>query len=291
MSESMKSKYWEVTVLLAVLALVGSEVRQKNVVNDVVRARQFVLVDQDGKERAIFGVNTNGVVSLNMLDLRGTNRVALMVGRFGAPVLSLFDENGSQVTRLLGGGLDLYDGGHLDLYDERGTNCVSLSSWRDGRLDLYNERGTECVSLSGDDIGGCLSLRDQRGTNRVLLSSWGGPSLDLYDQNGNARATLGVSKDGTSLDLLDENGKGCAALQVLKLGPGLGLSDENGTNRVFLSAHQKFGPALDLSDENGKTRATLGVTATETPDGKTINYPESTLTLFGPDSKVLRQLP
>jgi hypothetical protein len=42
-----------------------------------------------------------------------------------------------------------------------------------------------------------------------------------------------------------------------------------------------------LSDENGKYRARLGAAETQTPDGKTITYPESSLILFGQDGKVI----
>lgn len=42
-------------------------------------------------------------------------------------------------------------------------------------------------------------------------------------------------------------------------------------------------PALELFDNEGIARALLGSTQTETPDGKTTRWPESSLLLFGPD--------
>jgi len=42
-----------------------------------------------------------------------------------------------------------------------------------------------------------------------------------------------------------------------------------------------------LSDENGKDRFLAGKARTVTPDGKIIEYPESSLILFGPDGKVI----
>jgi len=62
--------------------------------------------------------------------------------------------------------------------------------------------------------------------------------------------------------------------------------DENGTARVA-EAVFKDSPVLFLSDEKGKACFVAGKTATETPDGKTIAYPESSLILFGPDGKVI----
>ena len=49
----------------------------------------------------------------------------------------------------------------------------------------------------------------------------------------------------------------------------------------------KDGPGLRLLDENGKARFVAGKETTETPDGKIIEYPESSLILFGPDGKII----
>jgi hypothetical protein len=89
--------------------------------------------------------------------------------------------------------------------------------------------------------------------------------------------------------LADENGKSRASLWVDKDGPILALVDANGKIRAMLMVDTN-GPRLALADENGKTRALLG-SETLTRDGKTINYPESTLTLSGPDGKVLWKTP
>jgi hypothetical protein len=56
------------------------------------------------------------------------------------------------------------------------------------------------------------------------------------------------------------------------------LYDENGKPRAGLWAG-KDGSNLVLSDENGKNRFIAGKTVTKTPDGKTIEYPESSLIL------------
>jgi len=49
----------------------------------------------------------------------------------------------------------------------------------------------------------------------------------------------------------------------------------------------KDGPSLTLWDKNGNYRFWAGKTALESPDGRTMEYPESSLILFGPDGKVI----
>ena len=108
----------------------------------------------------------------------------------------------------------------------------------------------------------------------------------LEDAKGKTLAALALEEFGPGLALFDENGTPRAGLWADKDGPSLSLFDENGKNRAGLWA-SKDGPRLALSDENGKNRFMAGKTKTATPDGKIIEYPESSLILFGPDGKVI----
>ncbi|MHC4637194.1 MAG: hypothetical protein ACYTBV_06765 [Planctomycetota bacterium] len=112
----------------------------------------------------------------------------------------------------------------------------------------------------------------------------------LEDKNSKSRATLAVVESGAELFMGDENGELRATLSSDKDGPRLNLYGENGKGDVSLIVG-KSGPRLSLYDENGKGRASLGAAKTNTPDGNTITYPESSLLLFGPDGKVIWSAP
>ena len=152
---------------------------------------------------------------------------------------------------------------------------------------VEDESGKTSAGLSSFQDGPRLSLFDGNAKERVGLSIFkDGPRLELRDENGLMRAGLSVFKDGPGLTLYDEGGKDRVVLSVFKDGLGLRLSDENGNSRTVLGVF-KNGPALRLSDENGIIRFQAGKTAIETPDGKTIEYPESSLILYGSDGKVI----
>jgi hypothetical protein len=116
-----------------------------------------------------------------------------------------------------------------------------------------------------------------------------GPKLNFFDENEKNRAILAALKDGPGLSLCDVNEKSITSLVLTKDGPMLGLSDESGRPRAFLKV-VKEGPALGLFD-NQRCRVNLGVGRITTPDGKTVEYPESSLLLFNPDGKVRWQAP
>ncbi len=115
-------------------------------------------------------------------------------------------------------------------------------------------------------------------------------SFVVIDENGKPRIILAMTENGPKLAFFDENQKYRIGLGEAKEVLGLNLSDENGESRALLFM-DKDGPRLSLSDENEKIRATLGINKTITPDGKTINYPESSLLLYDPNENVIWTVP
>ena len=151
---------------------------------------------------------------------------------------------------------------------------------------VEDENGKLRASLTVDKDGPALRLWNEKGEGgAVLIVGKDGPWLTFYDEKS-PRVLLMVDKGGPWLGLFDENGKTRAWLAVDKDGPALRLRDENDKLRAWLAVN-KDGPWLTLGDENGKSRFVAGKTKTVSPDGKTIEYPESSLILYGPDGKVI----
>jgi len=151
---------------------------------------------------------------------------------------------------------------------------------------VEDENGKLRASLTVDKDGPALRLWNEKGEGgAVLIVGKDGPWLTFYDEKS-PRVLLMVDKGGPWLGLFDENGKTRAWLAVDKDGPALRLRDENDKLRAWLAV-DKDGPWLTLGDENGKSRFVAGKTKTVSPDGKTIEYPESSLILYGPDGKVI----
>ena len=153
---------------------------------------------------------------------------------------------------------------------------------------VEDEKGDTRAALFVNENGPILRLSGENGYTRAVLGVFkDGPFLWLSDENGKHRVILHVNKDGlVGLGLYDENGKARVKLTVTKYGPSLMLSDENDKIRATLDVIEN-GPTLLLSDEKGHDRFVAGKAKTVSPDGKTIEYPESSLILFGPDGKVI----
>jgi hypothetical protein len=153
---------------------------------------------------------------------------------------------------------------------------------------VEDEKGDTRAALFVNENGPILRLSGEDGYTRAVLGVFkDGPKLWLSDENGKHRVILHVNKDGLAgLGLYDGNGKARVKLTVTKYGPSLMLSDENDKIRATLDVIEN-GPTLLLSDEKGHDRFVAGKAGTVSPDGKTIEYPESSLILYGPDGKVI----
>jgi hypothetical protein len=153
-------------VLLAAAMTAGIASRE-----DIVNAKQFNLLDDNGKTRAVLVVDEDG------------------------PLLSLNDENGKPHAILNAN----KDGSALDLFDKNGKLRVILAVDVNGStLFLADENKKLRASLAEDVDGPRLCLRDENGKLRVALTATvDGPMLDLSDKNGNTRARLGINKTTT----------------------------------------------------------------------------------------------
>lgn len=133
---------------------------------------------------------------------------------------------------------------------------------------------------------------DNQGRTRAIFTEvTSGAGLAIFDEKGKTQILLSMDKEtGPALILHDETSDFSATLSVKKVGPALSLNDERGNIRAGLVVMEE-GPSLSLYDKKGASRARFGVSQTGTPDGKSITYPESSLHLFGPDSKVIWSAP
>ena len=101
-----------------------------------VRARSFILVDQDGRTRAQLVIEKEGP-KLVLGDENGNIRAGLNANTEGTG-LFLFDENGK--TRVMLGATS--DGPGLFLDDENGKTRATLGAIKDGQaLFLYDKNG------------------------------------------------------------------------------------------------------------------------------------------------------
>ena len=112
------------------------------VVTQAVKARSFILVDDDGKVRGIFGVVKGGPL-LSMYDENGKGRATLTVSSYG-PGLTLRDENGKERATLTA----VKPGPLLRLFDQNGKERATLAVVKAGPLlSLDDENGEVLRSL------------------------------------------------------------------------------------------------------------------------------------------------
>jgi hypothetical protein len=151
--------------------------------NKTVRAGRFVVVDDHGQVRGMFGMSRDkGGPEMILYDENGVNRARIFVYK-GVPCVSL---DGSEGKPRAG----LYESGEkcgMFLNDEKGKARVILSSLMEGPvLNMNDEHGRVRASMSVPDEG---------------------PRMIMLDELGKARARMFYGRDVSGINLYDEKDK------------------------------------------------------------------------------------
>jgi len=197
----IRSKRHNRLLLMAAVSIVSAVFllgASGDVIHDVIRTKELLLVDVNGNTRAMLNL-ADGQPGLSLFDETGKERAALALLRSGQPMLSLYDR--ANVLRAV---LDLDDSGQpgLSLNDENSKYRVwlSLGLGQPG-LILFDENQKGGVTLYLDKSGRPdLWLSDENGKTRASLdlTESGQPALTLDDENGNERASLGATGTTTT---------------------------------------------------------------------------------------------
>ena len=162
-------------------------------VQEVVRAKRFELVDDDGAVRGEMEIDASGSPILSLLNSNGVTQWVATVSNDGTPSLEFSDREGR--TRLSVYVLSGYQGGDdtptLRMYDQNGNSKMSVSVDRDASgLRMYDQNMNIRLFLSASDDGPpMLAMSDQNGKVRLAarLYSDGGPVIELIDESGRSR--------------------------------------------------------------------------------------------------------
>lgn len=111
-----------------------------------VRANGFLLVDKNGKERAVLGMSQNQV-AFGLLDERGERRVGLVLDGDGA-WFNLYDKGGEVRASFK---QDEESGPGFLFLDERGTPRVGLNVTEDLAIMGFLDKQGNAVWSASDD--------------------------------------------------------------------------------------------------------------------------------------------
>ena len=185
----MRNRWLMSTILLLVVGLVITGVL-KTAVSPVqaqserdpkiIRARQFILVDEKDKIRASL-TNDKGGSMLTMWDEKGVARIKLAVDAKG-PWLVMNDETG-----ILRSQFSVYSGGPA--------------------LAMFDKEGKCRTAIAVSPVGPALVMMDNKEVGRLKIGTYkSGPEIAMYDETGIGRLGFTVIPEGPRLALWDKKG-------------------------------------------------------------------------------------
>ncbi len=148
------------------LVNVGVAQQQPRLATEIQQAEAFIVLDRDGKARAILNATPDGAVALTLRDAEGRDRLRMRTGPDGGSDFAMLDATGRESIRLDGTGVRIWDAAGrlrswLRLDRANNPSLVLLDEKQQGRAVLG------CATFSGGDGGrqrpeSSLLLLDER---------------------------------------------------------------------------------------------------------------------------------
>ena len=163
---------------------------------DVVKAREFHIVNEDGATTAVIAPYTHPG--------EGNGYGLVVQSADGKPGLLLLIDTESS------------PGGKLALFNDKGKEALHLASRPngEGEMSVNNAAGRSLATVGADTNGGLVAVRSPSGVAGAGLSASAvGSGLLMIQPNGRKGAVIDVGADGGKLSLL--NSKGGVGMSVV----------------------------------------------------------------------------
>ena len=249
--------------LLAVVGIAGALAMGQGATpkgNEIIEARGFRIVDENGNGRGSLGLNPDGLTLLNLKHKDGTTRFAIEL-HGERTLMRLFDENKKpRHTMQVSKGVPSY--GLLDGNGKLRLLASAVDDIGPGLSVLDEEqrvRGTfGYTSSTGSQL---LFVRSDKRLQLYLGAPEKGPRLDLLDGNEKRRATLMLEPDGAPyFGFMDSEQKPRMLLSSNNGSSSLGFLDGSPEkSRMELSSSVDGSSSLSFSDSKEELRFGLGL--------------------------------
>ena len=172
-----KSMVFVVAALVAAFLIAANT----NHVPDEIKAKKFVLVDDDGKRMVVLSSSTDGGM-VSIYDKNGEWSVLLTTGNAGGMV-KVYDETPSGSVELSGRAIKLLSdffktpvtighndfGGSIELYDKKKKGIEISNTKNGGFIGVWNKTEEEVVQLRVDANGsGVVGAYNRKGESQEL---------------------------------------------------------------------------------------------------------------------------
>lgn len=171
---------------------------QVETVQTEIRAQSFVVVDNAGKERGVFGILPSGQAGVRIWDAGKTIAATFEIDQRGMPRMAFEKTDGTPLVQI-----GVYDKQYpvFILSDGAGIRRLGLAITNDGTINLIlndTSKKSKCRIAVGSDGEPRIVLHDKRGEARVslMVANDGMCAVELFDQEGQSHVVFVVDDEG-----------------------------------------------------------------------------------------------
>lgn len=174
-----------------------------------IRASAFIVIDAEGKERATFGLASNGEPAIVLSNSKQSFKTRMEIDQTGMPRIALESQDGNAFIEL---GVSSSLEPVVILNNAAGKRRLGMVVSKTGTVGiaLYDtEKHARCSISLAPDGSPLVTLKDNEGKSRALLTidPQGTSALELRDADEKSRMILQVDGAGKSIaTILDDKG-------------------------------------------------------------------------------------
>ena len=233
--------YSVLAILVCYVFLVDGNVESKEIIQEEIRARSIVIVNDAGQEVIELFANNDGGGTISINNKLG-NMVVGIADFEDDGMIGIFNKTGTPVVFI--NALDT-GGGMIGIGNKTGTLIADMTEYEDnGLIRTYNKAGKVFTGMASSDDSGSISIFNKAGKPGVTLDTWRDYGrIGIFNKAGTQVVNMNATTDG----------KG--AIGIIK-GGMISIGNEAG-NMVVGMGDLKNDGFIVVRNKNGEGTGTL----------------------------------
>ncbi len=197
-------------IILTGVLLVVTAFNKKNPVPDLVQAKEFQVVDDNGKVYASMKQH-DGYCDFKIYNGQGSQIIRLTESTNGYGAVMTSDKYGTSAVNIMG--VTGNEGGSINVFNKSGKiiDEIGVTNTSTGYLGVYNSSGSDLfkVTYTAENNGGWLGLYNANNKEMITLSNTNVNDgvVSVYNHSNNRICVLGGDVSGNGvLNVLNSAG-------------------------------------------------------------------------------------
>ncbi len=199
--------YTVLVILVFYVFLVDGDVESKEIIQEEIRARSILIVNDAGKEVIVLFADKDGNGAIEIYNKFGNIVAGMGVNEYDSGGISFFNQAGITGINIF---VDKYGGGSIGVNNKFGTTAAFMqASEYGGEMGFFNKGGNIVAGMGVNEYGGMMDIFSKFGTTVAWVRAGEhGGGMFVSSKDGNGGVIMGIyENDNGTIGVYNKDGK------------------------------------------------------------------------------------